>query len=109
MFLKTKTTISKMLGSLSKLIPWSDAVITSSAVKVTHSMAPNSNVNVTAPTVTGYTFVCWVNISTQGWVGSLYFEDPGAQTTKVWCASAIAGGSGGATWCRALYRKNNPF
>lgn len=59
---------------------------------------------VTAPAVSGYSFLAWVIATTTGWVGACYFETPLSATTGIWCA-ADASATGGATLCYALYVK----
>ena len=56
---------------------------------------------ITAPTVSGKTFVCWLGASTDGWAGSIYILDMGASTTTAWNASAPGSGN---IKCFALYR-----
>ena len=43
-----------------------------------------SDGTVTAPTVEGYRFVCWVACVSVGWVGICYIEQPTNTTSKVW-------------------------
>ena len=61
--------------------------------------------DVTAPAVSGYSFLAWVIATTAGWVGAFYFETPLSATTGVWCA-ADASTTSGATLCYALYARN---
>ena len=55
---------------------------------------------VTAPDVDGYTFLCWVQVSTIGWIGSAYPEIPMSKSTTVWSTT-----SGGRILCTALYQR----
>ena len=48
------------------------------------TLGSSGSVAITAPTVAGYRFVCWVASSTQGWVGSTYFELPYSASTRIW-------------------------
>ena len=58
----------------------------------------------TAPTITGYKFVCWIHVSTHGWFGSVYPEIGNSQTTNFWlAASPNAPGTNGAIRAWALY------
>lgn len=59
---------------------------------------------VTAPAVSGYTFLMWVTYATVGWIGACYFETPQSNTTNVWCV-ADASSTKGSTHCYALYVK----
>lgn len=65
-----------------------------------------SNVSLSAPSVSGYTFLCWVGSATVGWVGGTYIESMNSASTKVWvCASTESSGTGDVNaW--ALYVKN---
>lgn len=42
--------------------------------------------SVTAPIVTGYSFLCWGACSSEGYVGSPYPQTPQLSTTKIWDA-----------------------
>ena len=77
----------------------SPAVVTRS-VTVTHSGNPLA-AEITAPDVSGYTFVCWTGVATQGNVGTPYIESPDSATTNVWDAAKTPGATIYAT---ALYR-----
>lgn len=67
--------------------------------------AYGSNVSITAPTISGYTFVCWVAVATDGWIGSCYVQNALAVTTNIWNASTGQSGSGTVN-ATALYRLN---
>ncbi len=56
---------------------------------------------ITAPDISGYTFVGWLGCSTQGNVGTPYMEDYSAKTTNVWDAAKTPSAKICAT---ALYR-----
>ena len=64
--------------------------------------AAGSDTVVTAPNVAGYKFLCWAQIATNGWVGSVYPSDLLNQTTNVWNASTGQSGTGNID-CLALY------
>lgn len=74
-------------------------------VSATINRAYGGYVSITAPTISGYTFVCWAAVATDGWVGSCYVENPLAVTTNIWNASTGQGGSG-LVHATALYRLN---
>lgn len=59
-------------------------------------------VGMTAPTISGYSFVCWVQGVTTGWVGSISPADPRANPSKFWNATTGQSGTGNIT-CTALY------
>ena len=48
--------------------------------------ANTAKVAITAPTVSGYSFVCWIGVATNGWVGDPYVQNQGASSTNVWCS-----------------------
>lgn len=61
----------------------------------------------TAPTITGYTFVCWIHVSTHGWFGSVYPEIGNSQTTNFWLAATPGpNGQNGEIRAWALYVRN---
>lgn len=57
---------------------------------------------VTAPKVDGYAFVCWVNVATEGDVGTPYIGQATSRTTAVWDL-AMKGANVVAT---ALYQRS---
>lgn len=61
-----------------------------------------SNVSVTAPSVDGYKFLCWAQVATNGWVGSVYPSAPLSATCAMWTASSGLSGTGNID-CLALY------
>lgn len=65
-----------------------------------------SYVSLSAPSVSGYTFLCWVGSATTGWVGGTYIESMNSASTRIWvCASTESSGTGGVNaW--ALYVQN---
>ena len=73
---------------------------------IVHSKTAATGSSVTADTINGYTFVCWLGCASSGWVGATYLQDMDAATTKVWFVySAYSSGGTVLTW--ALYRKNS--
>lgn len=59
---------------------------------------------VTAPAVSGYSFISWVFAVTNSWVGACYFATPMSVTTSVWC-SVDNNATAELTDCYALYTK----
>ena len=57
---------------------------------------------ITAPTVSGYTFVLWAAFATDGYVGAAYAQDPTSPTTNVW--DNYNGYTGCTIHAYALYR-----
>ena len=43
--------------------------------------------SVTAPTVSGYSFLCWVEAVSNGWPGLAYTASATSSSTKIWMAS----------------------
>ena len=72
---------------------------------------PGSTAAITADSVSGYTFLCWLSCSTSGWVGSVYVNDVTAARANIW----VVANSNGSTdqtvlsdvYCTALYIKSN--
>lgn len=73
---------------------------------VTVGKAFGSHVSLSAPSVSGYTFLCWVGSTTTGWVGGTYIESMNSASTRIWvCASTESSGTGDVNaW--ALYVEN---
>lgn len=46
--------------------------------------AGSSSVDITAPAVQGYTFLCWLDVGTEGWIGNAYIANNSTSSTKVW-------------------------
>lgn len=65
-----------------------------------------SYVSLSAPSVSGYTFLCWVGSATTGWVAGTYIESMNSANTNIWvCASTESSGTGDVNaW--ALYVQN---
>ena len=65
-----------------------------------------SYVSLSAPSVSGYTFLCWIGSATTGWVGGTYIESMNSASTRAWvCASTESSGTGDVNaW--ALYVEN---
>lgn len=97
--------IKQMLYAIWKKIISYKNPIASANVSITISKEYASKQIVTAPSVSGYTFFCWISSATDGWIGSTYFEDTVSPTTNVWVSSATLTGNGKVN-CRALYIKN---
>ena len=67
-----------------------------------------SNAQIVAPTVSGYTFLVWLNVATSGWIGAVEIEDPRNSTTRVWAASmSTAPGTQGNIMAFALYIRSD--
>ena len=44
----------------------------------------NNSLSISAPDEPGYEFMCWLTISTIGYVQTGYFENPLSENTKIW-------------------------
>lgn len=67
------------------------------------TVSGQSDGNITAPSVNGYEFVCWITCVSDGWVGTCYIEKPTSAATRTWYLSQRWGTGGGAVKCYALY------
>lgn len=66
-----------------------------------------SSLAITADTVSGHTFVCWLQPATSGWIGSVYVEDPTVTSTKIWVSGVGSQSTQtGAVRITALYKAN---
>ena len=64
-----------------------------------------SNKSVTAKNVSGYTFLCWGQVATSGWIGQVYPASPSSQTSSFFVS--VGDGSGNGTcYATAIYVKN---
>ena len=66
------------------------------------SGGPSSGTYITAPTVSGYQFVCWVASASNGTVRMTYISDPDGSTARVWYEGNTFG-SNSTIRCYALY------
>ena len=80
--------------------------LTTARYSVTVNRTPGSSASITAPSVSGYSFVCWLGGSTNGWVSAVYVEYPDNANSKVWVAYNNYTNGTGAVNCFALYKKN---
>lgn len=88
----------KMLNKL-------DSMLKIASVTNTISRSAGNYRSVTAPTIEGYTFLCWFNVASSGWLSSLTIENATNTTTKVW--NTITNGSGQGNFIAyALYVKD---
>ncbi len=81
------------------------AALGESVSQLTHVevVSGTSDGTVTAPTVAGYRFVCWMACVSVGWVGICYIEQPTLMTSKVWYITQRWNSGGGEVHCFALY------
>lgn len=70
--------------------------------------SPSNSANPSSePSSSEYTFFCWVQFITTGWVGSIYSAQPLQRTTNVWTASSKAATTGVSVIGVALYVRND--
>lgn len=67
--------------------------------------ASGSSVAISAPTVSGYSFLCWISSATSGWVGATYVQNITSANTNIWVAAPNLSGTGDVI-AFALYVKN---
>lgn len=67
----------------------------------------NSSNSGSEPSSSEYTFFCWVQFITTGWVGSIYSTQPLQRTTDVWTASSKGTTTGVSVYGIALYVRND--
>ena len=71
--------------------------IIAEAVVVASGNSSPTNITFTAPS--GYKFLCWVGVSSQGFVGSPYLESYTSSSTKIWDNHPGAGTYRGVALC----------
>jgi len=91
----------------SQAITGASGFVVARSVTVTVDKINGRAKSVTAPTVSGYTFVSWVHCATSGWVGSCYMQVPTSSTTNVWVAAGGGSSGTGSVVCTAIYSKNS--
>ena len=74
----------------------------SGLIKVDYTES-TADANITAKTVSGYKFVCWLCAITVGWVGNAYVQDPLAKSTRSWFVTNRYGESARTMRAFALY------
>lgn len=80
------------------------ALLKTSKITVSINKTSGSSVSITAPSVSGYSFVCWIGCATSGWVGSTYIQNMSAISTNIGNPTQGQSGTGNVeAW--ALYSK----
>lgn len=82
-----------------------DSLLYVTSVNVTINQAYSAAADVTAPSINGYNFVCWLGCATDGWIGSTYMQFYDVPSTRCWNATYGLNGSGNVK-CYALYIRN---
>lgn len=62
--------------------------------------------SISADAVSGYTFVCWLQPATVGWIGGIYIENPTSASTKIWMCTPTQVQQAGNVVVTALYKAN---
>lgn len=65
-----------------------------------------SSATITAPSVSGYTFVQWTHVLTSGWVASIYTASPTSSSATFYNATNSNPGGTGTFYAYALYKKS---
>lgn len=65
--------------------------------------ANSTNVSITAPTVSGYTFLCWLGVASQGSVKLAYLDGLTGTNQRIWVESKRSEATRFDAY--ALYRK----
>ena len=106
--LSVKKTVAKILGQIQTL----SSKVNTATVRVELKDAnvvrqTGKYVSVTAPTVSGYTFVCWLCATTNSWAGYVTASTPRSATSNFYVQWVNASTSStGQITCYALYRRN---
>lgn len=64
-------------------------------------------VTITAPTVPGYSFICWIGAASHGFVRGCYIDMPDNSNANIWFTqSTMDVGDGNSVTAYALYMKD---
>ena len=74
--------------------------------KLASGLSPSNSAN-PGDIPSGYTFLCWVEFTTSGWVGTPYAPNPMAETTEIWCYSDKPATTGVSLYGTALYLRSD--
>lgn len=61
---------------------------------------------ITATVPSGYSFLCWLQPATNGWLGNMYVENPFSQSSKLWCRDGFQY-PGGVNCCYLCIKNNS--
>ena len=91
-------------GLLKKITSWMNVPLKVTYVTVQLGRTFNSHVSLTVPSVSGYSFVCWLTSASIGWVCNTYVNQA---ENSLWNGNTGATGSGtGSVRVYALFVKN---
>lgn len=85
---------------------WEIPGAASARSKLASSLSPSNSGN-SGDIPNGYTFLCWIEFTTTGWVGTPYAPNPMAETTEVWCYSDKPATTGTSLFGTALYLRSD--
>lgn len=80
--------------------------VTTSVVSITIGKVFGSYASLSAPTMTGYSFVTWLGTATSGWVAGTYIESMNSANTRVWVDTSTESSGTGTVNAWALYLEN---
>lgn len=95
-------------GGLNEVVKTSDvdSLFTVRAISASIVKANGSRSSVTAPQVSGYSFICWLCAVSNGWIGNVYIENPLNNSSNIWSANyGYSDTSNGNVAVYALYIK----
>ena len=81
-----------------------NTLVTRKTDEISIGKATGSQCNITAPSVSGYEFVAWVESSTSGWTGATYIQSPNSASTRIWVGASSASSGTGKVTATAIYR-----
>lgn len=109
--LSTKKLIAKLLTEHTKptikavRFGWVCSPAFNAGSRLLQNASPSNSTN-PSDEPAGYTFLCWLEIASNGWVGAPYPANPTGRTTSIWCPTAKGATTGPSIYGVALYIKN---
>ena len=85
---------------------WQISGSASARSRLASSLSPSNSAN-SGDIPSGYSFLCWIEFTTSGWVGTPYAPNPMAETTEIWCYSDKPVTSGVSVYGTALYIRSD--
>lgn len=89
---------------LAKILKQLDTPLKVASVSRSIGRTAGSHVGISAPTVSGYTFLCWLSSATSGWVSATYISEPMNANSNIWSTTTNGTGTG-TVIAYALYVK----
>lgn len=91
---------------LGKVLKQLDAPLKVASVSRSIGRTAGSHVAISAPSVSGYTFLCWTSSTSSGWVSATYVSEPMNANSNIWNATTNGSGTG-TVIAYALYVKTS--